>query len=245
MALKAPPPPPAVVYDWTGFYIGGHVGYAWSTTSIADPGSWLPCCFNGGVGGTVNTVDVRPSAFLGGVQAGLMYQSGWLVAGADFDWSAMNMKGSGGAPSTAAAPLFMVESFAVKSRWIFIAAPTVGVARDRWLIYAKAGGAWIDNSYGDSVTGNGNASGPFTITPSGMDKILSGWTAGAGIKWAFTDSWFVNLDYDYLDFGSKTENFTGACPATCNFPIVSISPSFKQQISQIELGLNYKFNTRR
>lgn len=242
LAVKAPPPSPAAGYDWTGFYVGGHIGYGWSKTSVADPGNWLPCCFNGGVGGTISTVDVRPSAFVGGVQAGLIYQSGWLVAGADFDWSAMNMKGSGSAASTAAAPLFMVENSGVKSKWIFTAAPTIGVARDRWLVYAKAGGAWVDNSYSDSVRGNGNASGPFTMTPAAIDKTLSGWTVGTGIKWAVADSWFVNLDYDYLDFGSKTQAFTGACPPACNFPTVVISPTFKQQISQIELGLNYKFN---
>ena len=28
---KAPPPPPPPVFSWTGFYIGAHIGSAWST----------------------------------------------------------------------------------------------------------------------------------------------------------------------------------------------------------------------
>ena len=29
MPVKAPPPVIVTVFDWTGCYIGGHVGYAW------------------------------------------------------------------------------------------------------------------------------------------------------------------------------------------------------------------------
>jgi outer membrane immunogenic protein len=38
MAIKAPPPP-APVYSWTGFYVGGNVGYSWGNASgyLNDP----------------------------------------------------------------------------------------------------------------------------------------------------------------------------------------------------------------
>ncbi len=37
MAVKAPPPPPAPVYSWSGCYLGGNVGYGWAPTKWSDP----------------------------------------------------------------------------------------------------------------------------------------------------------------------------------------------------------------
>ncbi|MGA7386421.1 MAG: hypothetical protein WBW99_00630 [Pseudolabrys sp.] len=43
LPVKAPrytPPPPAPVYSWTGFYVGGNVGYSWGKADSdisADP----------------------------------------------------------------------------------------------------------------------------------------------------------------------------------------------------------------
>ena len=36
--LKAPPPvaPPVLLYNWSGFYIGGHVGYGWGSNDWTD-----------------------------------------------------------------------------------------------------------------------------------------------------------------------------------------------------------------
>src|SRR5260370_33624986 len=54
------PPPLAAVYTWTGFYIGGHVGGAWTGD---------------------NSLAGNTGRFLGGVQAGFDYQfyPNWVV----------------------------------------------------------------------------------------------------------------------------------------------------------------------
>jgi len=67
------------------------------------------------------------------------------------------------------------------------------------------------------------------------------------VKWAFAENWFINLEYNYLDFGSKAQNFSGPCnaggPGCGGLFAVAFNPTFNQHISQVELGLNYKFNT--
>ena len=39
MAVKAPPPAILAAYDWSGFYAGGHIGYAWGTSDWSAPGN--------------------------------------------------------------------------------------------------------------------------------------------------------------------------------------------------------------
>lgn len=31
----------------------------------------------------------------------------------------------------------------------------------------------------------------------------TGWTAGAGIEWAFAEHWSPNVEYNYYDFGTR------------------------------------------
>src|SRR6516165_2016257 len=38
LAMKAPPAPDPAAYDWSGFYLGGHLGYAWGNSNWTTPG---------------------------------------------------------------------------------------------------------------------------------------------------------------------------------------------------------------
>ena len=57
-----------------------------------------------------------------------------------------------------------------------------------------------------------------------------GWTAGAGLEYAFAPSWSAKLEYNFMDFGDKSVSFA---PGR--------STDIDQQIHAVKLGVNYKF----
>src|SRR6516225_10935539 len=89
LARRAPPPAapayiPPPVFSWTGFYIGGNLGVAWTDGDL--------CCDDFG-----NSIGISQHAvFTGGGQVGANYQWNWLVLGVegDLDWLANNNNSS-------------------------------------------------------------------------------------------------------------------------------------------------------
>lgn len=262
LVTKAPPKP--VAYDWTGFYLGGHIGAGWSTTAFVDPAAaqvLANCCVLNGLAPGASASNANASGFLGGLQAGWMYQLGRLVVGNDIDWSATGMNGHGsgffppgplGAANNCAAPCNATEAYGVDTRWTATATTTIGLAKDRWMFYNKGGVALADNRYSLGVTGTtsgfGVTPGPYSLVSSGVNGVVAGWTIGTGVKWAYSDNWFLNVEYDFLEFGSKAQNFSAVCgPSPCPnllnmVTTATFNPTFDQHISEIKVGLNYKFD---
>ena len=85
---KAPAPvsAPLLAYNWTGFYVGGNVGGAWSTTD------WT--FFNGA---TLEPISQNGSSWVAGGQIGYLYQfnPNWVV-GIEASWSGTNSEGDFG-----------------------------------------------------------------------------------------------------------------------------------------------------
>jgi outer membrane immunogenic protein len=128
-SYKAPPAPAplATVYNWTGFYIGGHVGGAWAGN---------------------NTLQSNGGRFLGGVQAGADYQfnPNWVV-GLEGQYSWLASTNSGGFA-------FPVAGVATENtRGLGSATARVGWTWGPGLLYAKGGYAFADRSLGVTVAG--------------------------------------------------------------------------------------------
>jgi outer membrane immunogenic protein len=119
--------PPQAIYNWTGFYVGGHIGGAWA----GDNG----LSGNGG-------------RFLGGVQGGYDYQfaTNWVVgAEAQYSWLT-NSNGSVAFPGTGLITSRNDQIGSVTGRFGYTWGPA--------LLYAKGGYAWRDNpNIGVSVAG--------------------------------------------------------------------------------------------
>jgi outer membrane immunogenic protein len=207
--LRQPPPaykaPPPVVsyYNWSGCYFGGHAGglFARKDWSLAATGTDL--------GGH------DADSWLAGAQVGCNIQvgGGW-VFGIQGDYAWTDAEGSN------------VDGFGFTNRSQIesLASVTgrVGYAWDRFLGYVKGGGAWERDNYDTSLGG---------VVQGTASETRSGWTVGVGGEYAFTPNvtWFV--EYNYYDFGTRSNTFS-------NGDIIDI----KETKNVVKGGFNFKFD---
>src|SRR6185437_13548940 len=106
LPMKARALPPAPIWSWTGFYIGGHVGAGWgqdettiNSFSVTPPGVTIPA--------NIPFNQNSRSGFLGGGQVGANWQAGWFVLGVQADIAGLDVKGTD--------PCFLLPSCSSKS----------------------------------------------------------------------------------------------------------------------------------
>jgi opacity protein-like surface antigen len=212
---KAPLEP--VPYYWSGLYIGGVGTYTFSDTHTT--------VTNIGTGTTFPSSDNTWSAPHGGGQIGFdyMFPSRWLVgvvadvfSGDDHTNSTVSPFGS----STTEVRTFLNGTARVR----------IGYAFDRVLLYGTGGYAWTDDeAVRTQVSGTVGNAGPGTVESASSG--LSGWTAGAGVAYAFAQIWNVFAEYRYTTYAS---GFT--------FPISGISTNSLTKTNAVVVGLNVKLD---
>jgi outer membrane immunogenic protein len=173
---KAPVAAPA--FSWTGFYIGGDVGYGWGTSdgTLTNSAGTFPVPYN-----------ADPNGIIGGGFLGYNYQINQFVVGVEADWQAADLTGS--ASSAGYTMSTRVNDYgSLRGR--------LGYAMDRWLVFATGGWAWGKASTSYALTG---AAPFFTNTFTG-----NGWTAGGGVEYAITNNWLARIEYRYTDLGSHS-----------------------------------------
>ena len=176
---------------------------------------------NGGYGwaksswsSAVTSGDVSPKGWLIGGTLGYNMQTGNFVWGLEGDIDLSTIKGStSGGTGVCATP--GCES---RNRWFGTARGRIGYAFDRWLPYLTGGAAFGDVKMS-----------PNTGLSETKPKI--GWTAGAGIEWAFMTNWSTKIEYLYADLGKST-----CSAASCG---VDTDVTWKANI--VRLGVNYRF----
>ena len=165
----------APIYNWTGFYIGGHLGGAFSSDNTC----------NGLALGNNNN-----GRFLGGLQAGADYQfaANWVVGvEGQYSWLASNNNG-------AIFPNGLV--YTNNQRGLGSLTGRVGYTWGPGLLYAKGGYAYSDNR--DTLTFAGVPV-PFALS-SGHQN---GYTVGAGVEYMFAPNWSAKAEYMYYNFGNS------------------------------------------
>ena len=227
LPVKAPTPF-AERFNWTGCYGGMHVGGAFATKNMTDPVQLVQDSFIApGTTVGVTTVNPGPTGAVIGAQIGCDYQfaASSVVIGIEGSASGTTMK----ANKLVGLPLSIPDTALVQANTDFLTSVTarIGYAFDNVLVYVKGGGALAGDKY--------EVSGSFAGAPydfRGLENRL-GWTAGAGVDWAFAPHWSANFEYDYYGFGHGTVNMVD--------PINGFSGpvTIGQHVQVVKVGLNF------
>jgi outer membrane immunogenic protein len=182
------------VFDWSGFYAGGHLGLAHTEAESTlvqfpdNPELFQPFTFG-----------ESEASVTGGVQAGWQRQWGKLVAGVELGFNLLHFRSTSDAQQVPGLVTELVASVTRTSEVsdIVLLTGRLGYADGRWLAYAKGGlaNAEVDVTYRDSITG-------FRSSSSGRE---TGWTAGLGIDYALTPNLFLGVEYNYIHFRATPE----------------------------------------
>jgi len=234
--------PIAPVYVWTGFYVGGHVGYGWSDTGVDLSHSTGAIFYNDPFvpdQGSLSSDD----GFLGGLQIGANKRFDRVVAGVEIDvsWSDISSEGTFTTPAG--------------SQWrITSDLETLGTARGRLgylltpqlLFYGTAGVAWgrLDVSQATTFV-EGSGCSPLGTpaceggrTKGEFDHV--GYTVGGGFEYALDNNWSLKAEYLYIDLGSEDYSLKGTTSPGGSIPYVETFGS-DIELHTVRAGLNYRF----
>ncbi|MGY3585076.1 high affinity Mn2+ porin [Bradyrhizobium sp. USDA 4341] len=177
MAVKSPAMN-AAVYSWTGFYVGGHVGYGDGslgpdTNPLPLQGVFFPHSVTGGIGG---------------FQVGYNHQfANRFVLGVEAD---ATFVGPVDLPRRTLGP------FNSSIDYVGTVRGRAGHSFGSWMPYITGGFAW-----GRSQVRVNDAAGNVISEPG---QYQTGWTVGAGAEFALSGNWTAKLEYDYVDLSRRT-----------------------------------------
>jgi len=212
---KAPPAPIALVYDWSGFYIGGNGGWGssrgcWDFVTVAGAFVGNEGCHDA-TGGTA------------GGQIGYRWQIGTWVFGiegqgnwADFHGSNVSLFNNG----------FINDS---KIDAFGLITGQVGWAANNVLFYVKGGAAVTSDRYRSLVFGTN------VVAATTGDDTRWGAAVGAGLEFGFAPNWSAGVEYNHLFMQDRTYTFT--TPGGVLFAADRI----RQDVDLVTVRVNYRW----
>jgi opacity protein-like surface antigen len=221
-------PPRATPYDWSGPYIGAFTGAAqgkdgWNFPQAANSAN--PQIAGLIVGGTLG-YNKQFDRWVVGVEGEVAYTN--ASGGQACLGNVFNANPSQNCNND----IHLVATAAARFGYTWL---------DRILLFAKAGGAWTNSTLTVSCNGDAQffqggcfpANNPFGagVQTMTLNDPRFGGLMGAGFELALTPMWSAKLEYDFMDFGSKSF----VLPDTTQV-------SVKEYLNELKFGLNYHFN---
>ena len=170
------------LFNWTGFYVGGHVGGAWTNEQFINTGNGAPFAdLSPGQG-----FRQRNSGVMGGAQIGYNWQANNYVFGMEGTISGLDNKGSF---TNTVFGVGLDDQFSWRANVLATVVGRAGFAVQNNLFYFKGGYAGVNNrlSVVDNVANPSTGSG-------GQTHWHNGWTVGAGWEYGVTRNWIVGLE---------------------------------------------------
>jgi outer membrane immunogenic protein len=237
--VKAPPMV-AAAYNWTGFYIGGNIGYSWGRSRDDST-------LTNGVGTVLFASSDRANmdGVIGGAQIGYNWQMQNWVWGLEADIQGSDQKGGRSflcPTGVCTAPFGVIAVFpgaAVpvaldqKLQWFGTVRGRVGIlATPTVLLYATGGLAYGDVKTTETI---GAAAAVFSNT-----DLRVGYTVGAGVEGVIGGNWTAKLEYLWVDLGRTSGAFTTTAGA---FGGGALTSNYSSRITDniLRVGVNYKF----
>jgi outer membrane immunogenic protein len=165
----------------------------------------------------IATGNFNTNGGLAGGTIGGNVQWGAAVLGIEGDWDWSNLNGTSNIGGCG-------PGCQTKANWLSTVRGRAGWAIDRVLLYGTGGAAFAPVQAGFS-------GGPF------QSSTQVGWTAGAGLEFAFAPNWTAKAEYLYADLGSFT------CNVNCVGGALGPAPlNVKLTDNIVRAGINFKFN---
>ena len=238
MPVKAPVIAP---FTWTGIYLGINAGYGTGTSEV-DAYCTNPAGVISGTGcSAAAPSSLKPSGGSVGGQIGANYQTGLFVWGVEGDIHVSHINDSSALPVACCAPTFFSPT-ALLTRaqnldWFGTVRGRLGLALwDRTLVYGTGG-----LMYGEEVV-NSNLVFPAINYQAQSSGTHSGWVAGGGIEYAFTNRLSAKVEGLYYNLGSETVAVaTNVAPAGAPPAVFTETTHFDYKGALVRLGANLKF----
>ncbi len=164
--------------------------------------------------------------------------------GLEFDFDGATATGNRAVIGIPGAPAGTALTQTVKQpMFITTVRPRVGWAFDHVLVYATGGYAFATYQVVDSY----NFVVGFPATQSDVTAKLSGWTAGAGVEYAFYKGMSLKLEYLYLGMGGFTSTITSPTTFFANGANLLLGQSVNIAVHHslsdniFRVGLNFHF----
>jgi high affinity Mn2+ porin len=220
-------------YDWTGFYLGGHLGYAWGNSNWTASTAGASRSSISGSFSLAQPVDSfnEAGSWFEGVQIGYNYMlANRIVIGAEADATfpafpnSVNNLSIGGT-STFFSQRLGAESYSENVFASGTVRARIGYAPGSWLYYATGGLAWTSDRFTLTQLASGTTESTFSAR--------LGWAAGAGIEGPVIPHWTGRIEYLY----------TGYAGTSVTFPALGQRFNSDLSVQELRVGLNYQFGS--